>query len=355
MAQKTKRMNCPKCGHEQEERLDCKKCGVVFTKFYALFPQQGATTQPVDNTEVMELTEISRLIRDLSRRFNEFEFERAERSRLRGDLRILDQKVESGLKELGDQIAALQGQNAATFAPRTETGIERENFDQTLAPLQSRLQHLEAQLEAALADKSGGQEASENQRTTEARLASMDGRISNLQAQAAQAPVVDPRLDFDNITKELAGMQTSLQSVTARFASMDGRISDLQTQSAQAKVVEPQLDLDKFTKELAGMQTSLQNVTVRYSEIGELKKNHLVLSNSVDAILRDLSLLKDDSSKGASKKIAEFEKEVTALSAEVRQMLKDRQDLPPLEVDVHSIRENLEEIRRFMSSLSQKL
>src|SRR5688500_8980743 len=176
MAQNSKRLNCPKCGHEQEERLDCKKCGVVFTKFYALYPQQGATTTLPDSTEVMELTEISRLIRDLSRRFNEFEFERAERARLRGDLRVLDQKVESGLKELADQIAALQGQDVSTFAPRTETGIERESFDQTLAPLQSRLQHLETQLEAALAGKSAGQESSEFHRTMDARLSSMDGR-----------------------------------------------------------------------------------------------------------------------------------------------------------------------------------
>jgi chromosome segregation ATPase len=346
-------MNCPKCGHEQEERLDCKKCGVVFTKFYALYPQQGATAPLAESAEVMELTEISRLIRDLSRRFNEFEFERAERTRLRGDLRILDQKVESGLKELGDRISGSSGQNTATFAPRTESGAETEHFDQTLGPLQSRLQHLEAQLEAALANKSGGQEDSENQRRIDARLASLDGRISNLQAQAAQA-AVDPRLDFENITKELAGMQSSIQNVMARLTSLDDRISSLQSESAQAKG-EPQVELDKFTKELAATQTSLQNVTVRYSEIGELKKNHLVLSNSVDAILRDLALLKDDSSKGATKKIAEFDKELTALRAEVRQMLKDRQDLPPLEVDVHSIRENLEEIRRFMSSLSQKL
>ena len=349
----TKRMNCPKCGHEQEERLDCKKCGVVFTKYYALFPQQGATAQLADTTEVMELAEISRLIRDLSRRFNEFEFERAERTRLRGDLRVLDQKVESGLKELGDKIAALQQQDTSPFAPPTEMRAEREAFDQTLAPLQSRLQHLEAQLEAALDEKSRGPDTFEIQRTMDARLTSMDGRISNLQAQAAQAPVVDSRVDFENIAKELAELNTAIQNVRARLANMDDRVSNLQAQSEQTRGVDA--DPDKFAKELAGMQTSLQNVTVRYSEIGELKKNHLVLSNSVDAILRDLALLKDDSSRGGSKKFAEFEKEVTALRAEVRQMLKDRQDLPPLEVDVHSIRENLEEIRRFMSSLSQKL
>ena len=66
-------MNCPKCGYEQEERLDCKKCGIVFSKYTALHhldkpqnPEDGSHFQareaPEDDSDygLMELRQALR-------------------------------------------------------------------------------------------------------------------------------------------------------------------------------------------------------------------------------------------------------------------------------------------------------
>jgi DNA repair exonuclease SbcCD ATPase subunit len=100
-------MNCPKCGFAQEQRLDCKKCGVVFSKYYALYPlTRPAAPNGLDDPIEQELLErghksaiadLQMQIRELNARFEEVEFEKVERNRLRTDLQNLEKQLHENL------------------------------------------------------------------------------------------------------------------------------------------------------------------------------------------------------------------------------------------------------------------
>ena len=100
-------MNCPKCGFAQEQRLDCKKCGVVFSKYYALYPStKPAMPDALEDSIEQELLERERKsaiadlqtqIRELSARFEEIEFEKAERNQLRTDFQNLERQLHETL------------------------------------------------------------------------------------------------------------------------------------------------------------------------------------------------------------------------------------------------------------------
>lgn len=100
-------MNCPKCGYTQEKRLDCKKCGVVFSKYYAMFPPgKSSEAAPATRQNPKEppeqdfrpvMAELETQVHSLSNRFNEIEFEKAERSQLRMDLKNVEQQFHEKL------------------------------------------------------------------------------------------------------------------------------------------------------------------------------------------------------------------------------------------------------------------
>ena len=78
--------------------------------------------------------------------------------------------------------------------------------------------------------------------------------------------------------------------------------------------------LEKGLFELEDLRASLQNVSIRYSEIGELKKNHLVVLNSLESVRMTLDAFKRQIADGFPRTLSELGKEVAALRAEYRQM-----------------------------------
>lgn len=93
-------MICPKCGFEQEERLDCKECGVIFSKYNALFQSADGSGESVESAPAInEIQELQLQMRDLSSRLIDAEFEKAERKKLRSDLRDLEDLLQSEKSE----------------------------------------------------------------------------------------------------------------------------------------------------------------------------------------------------------------------------------------------------------------
>ena len=151
-------MNCPKCGYEQEERLDCLRCGIVFSKYLALFPRgkpgSAEAAEPrsraiaSDDLPDPELVQLSQQMREISRRFNELEFERAERARLQGEMRLLEAELQGKLAELAARLGALETRAVPAPAARAEPDLE---------PLVSRIELVEVALKTPPAAKTDAQ------------------------------------------------------------------------------------------------------------------------------------------------------------------------------------------------------
>jgi chromosome segregation ATPase len=347
---------------------------VVFSKYLALRgqnpamppdvpgPQNNFNASPEGSPEEPpELLEIRRFLKDVQQRFNELEFERAERRRIGGELRSLEARLEENL----DRISALE-----------------EGMEQSLSAL------------AALPEPpSRGDFAELRKEVSAIDIEAIGRRIERVEQGLATCIDALARLADPGVHEQLTRLDARLTSVEAAAAN-----------SAQVKAEPPP---DSVLKELGELKAALQNVTLRYSEIGELKKNHLVLRDMLESLEQSTASLRKEALSFNTAKAADLEKEVLALRAELRQwcgridglearlpdseeesetaahkeiallreeFLQGQTQLQILQKQFESlveprtqaagassqgemsgIRENLDEIRRFMSTLSHKL
>jgi DNA repair exonuclease SbcCD ATPase subunit len=148
----TSSMTCPKCGHEQEERLDCLKCGVVFSKYYALFrssksPSEKGFEDPIaqeqsEQERRVAISDLQLQLREISVRIAEVEFEKAERNQLRTELKNLEQHFQANLEQIALQLEQIEKRLAepsvSTFQQEMEDYFPR---------LLKRLEQVESKLE----------------------------------------------------------------------------------------------------------------------------------------------------------------------------------------------------------------
>jgi DNA repair exonuclease SbcCD ATPase subunit len=271
-------MKCPKCGHSQEERQDCLRCGIVFAKYYAMYPQ--GTDLPMEGQEKMvasyavpadtlsaEVSELRQGVREIASRLSDVEFDHAERSLLRGEVKTVEQRVTELVEDLRNRMLALE---------------ERT----------SGLEQAEARPEPpgiTIEEVAG-------------RLAQMDEQLDRL---VSQPPSQDP------VTAE------TIRKVAMRQSGLEDRIDKLVAGlQLGAEAGQP------AERALEELRQAVQTATVRYSEIGELKKNHLVLQNEVETLRRDQEVLLSRPANGTAARLAQLESEVAALRAELRQALK---------------------------------
>ncbi len=283
---------CPKCGFPQEERLDCRKCGVVFAKYYALHPpgseaDPGAQDAPPPQQQPVEslpeeITDLRHSIQELNRRLSDVGFERAERTQLRRDLKALEQGLRDDLSIVQSRLQRLEEQAAKPAPPAVSPEDIRQLKDalleESFLPLQKRLEGIEA-------------------------------RVDEL--PKATTPAID-------------------LSVLEELPALERRLSESEkeiTRLAEVRAAENPEGLAKVAREIDELRTSLQNVSVRYSEIGELKKNNLVLLSRVESLQLQLERTKEDPARAASNRIPEITTEIHALRAEVRQALKRLEEL----------------------------
>ena len=280
-------MKCPKCGHSQEERLDCVRCGIVFAKYYAMYPQ--GKDMPIEGQEAIvssyaapadtllaEVSELRQGVREVASRLSDVEFDHAERSLLRGEVKSVEQRVTEFVEDLRNRLQALEDRIPEPDQAETQpeaSGIAIEELAERLGKVEEQLDRISARPQA------------ENPATVE-KICEVIARQRGLE---------------DRIDKLVAGLQREAEA----SRPVEGSLQEL--------------------------RQAVQNVTVRYSEIGELKKNHLVLQNDIETLRRDQAALLNLPANGTAGRVTQLESEVAALRAELRQVLKR---LEAMEVDL---------------------
>ncbi|MBN2318837.1 MAG: hypothetical protein JXR49_07160 [Acidobacteria bacterium] len=156
-------MICPKCGLEQEERLDCKECGIVFSKYNALF--QSSQSQDSTGEEASTNSEFQELqikVRELSAKSIDIEFEKAERKKLRTDVKDLEeqvrrnqQEIENRIRQMEDRLQTSGVENDSKISPEILEILEKsEEMEEKTAKITDNLNRTINQL-TSLWEKTG--------------------------------------------------------------------------------------------------------------------------------------------------------------------------------------------------------
>ncbi len=328
-------MNCPKCGFVQEERADCRKCGVVFAKFFALHAADCASPmEPADSPvplkgpyeeytaqEVADLVELRQGLRDLQHRFKELEFERAERKRMQGEIRAMDDRVQAVLDQLGAHQQRIE-QNIAELAATQPAALE-----QGLADLRLELRDLDVE-------------------AIHRRIDWMENSLSLNAGEMCARSELQP-------LEQLPGMD-------ARLTEVEHRLTEILESRGPNASNGTQTQVEGAVKTIEEMRAALQAVTIRYTEIGELKKNHLVLRNLCESLQQALDASRKESAAGNSARIREIQNEMSALRAEVRKAyermdLLETQPAPAAPGHEAATREDLVSLRNESATASQYL
>ncbi len=438
-------MNCPKCGFVQEERADCKKCGVVFAKFLAFHAPEsapafltsdsagaaGTSFGESSHSDASQLHEIKRSLHNLEQRFHELEFERAERRRLHGEMRALEEKLKEGLTlvtacqeevelytaklaeipsvpSLQDFSALEMQVHAMDFLPlqqrieRMEISIQgfmqeqqqralpqevvsrrEERLDELekrldelsgsmramdFLPLQQRIERMETRIQGFMQEQQQRALPQEAVSRLEKRLDELEKRLDELSGSMRAMDFLPLQQRIERTENRIQGfMQEQQQRALPQEAvsRLEKRLDELQERVAEQSGSKGKVSgddafaqLDATLKAVAELKASLQNVTLRYTEIGELKKNHLVLHDMVESLQHAIDALKKDPSGGSAAKTAELEKEVSALKAEMRKTYErievlethNAQSTTPVQAvtpqELASLREDLAAVRK---------
>jgi chromosome segregation ATPase len=182
---------CPKCGLEQEERLDCKKCGVIFSKFFALYSSNGspgsgdeedlAAPGTADQDPRIAICDLQLQIRELNARFADMEFEKAERNQIRADLKILEQQLRENLEQTETRLDQCEQRIECSSLPKAQ--LESLNFN--FSSIMERLERLEGKLENLESANAQNDDLWENDSDNSRLLLELHDQISALSAEVS--------------------------------------------------------------------------------------------------------------------------------------------------------------------------
>jgi chromosome segregation ATPase len=156
-------MICPKCGFEQEERLDCKECGIVFSKYNALFTSsESSDTLEEEVSLKSEIQNLQIQVRELSSRLINVDFEKAERKKIRSELTDLNKEVhqnqtemETRMRQIEERLESSFLESASQVTPEILENLPRsEEIDQKASELTDNINRINDRL-TSLWEKTG--------------------------------------------------------------------------------------------------------------------------------------------------------------------------------------------------------
>jgi chromosome segregation ATPase len=156
-------MICPKCGFEQEERLDCKECGIVFSKYNALFTSsESSDTLEEEVSLKSEIQNLQIQVRELSSRLINVDFEKAERKKIRSELTDLNKQMyqnqtemETRMRQIEERLESSFLESASQVAPEILENLPKsEEIDQKASELTDNINRINDRL-TSLWEKTG--------------------------------------------------------------------------------------------------------------------------------------------------------------------------------------------------------
>ena len=242
-----------------------------------------AVHEEPQNPDSADLGEIRRSLCDLQRRFKELEQERAEHRHIRTEIRELEDKLQQGFVRISERQETIE-QHLTKIADLPPTPTVED-----LAALKNELRAVD--------------------------FTSVRQRIEQIES-SLQSCNDRPAARLESFSSEmLHNIDARLREAECRLAGMAGEGGENPTNGGQ---VQPA----GAASELSQLKATLNSVSVRYSEIGELKKNHLVLQNRIDSLQQLLETFRSATREGSTGKIPQLEKEVLALGAENRKIFE---------------------------------
>jgi chromosome segregation ATPase len=329
-------VNCPKCGFEQEQRLDCRKCGIIFSKYLALQSEPSGAASPsapAENGAPVEILELRQGIRDLTRKFSEVEFERVERGQLKSDLRVLEKKVQTSLDQLSYRLEELEKllSNPQAPPPPADDGrlaeVRKELLEANVDPLNQRVVRIEEKLdrwemEILPARNSPSEEMST---VAEAMIGPLAARLAEVEQKLRRWEKDLPN-PSDALTTEM------LARLEARLAGLESRVESLsagrQFEETSPERQNLQDHLSSMSDELTAVKASAERALNLQRDLSELSAENSRMWTQIQSLENRLSRLPSPTSVPQS---------------------TDR-----LELDIRSIRDGMQEIRDFIARATAK-
>lgn len=328
-------MNCPKCGFVQEERIDCLKCGIVFSKYYALNPMarlnSAVEAVPCHEPAALEATHsVFAAVAGSSESPHpagspephraEAEFAQVEAAMFRKEFRDFKDSVSQEVQAQGVRLAKLEESRSDRLSLRKDFKELRDSVRKELRSQAARVTQIDESCRAAVDARETvspddfielEQELKDVYlRPLRDRLDSVEDRLRRLDAAGGAETREAARKEAAEV---LAAFERRLAVVEERAAAFERHWNGGGLDTLLPRI-------EQGLAEVADLRSALANVSVRYSEIGELKKNQLVVLNSLDSVRTGLESFKRQIADGFPRTLAELAREVAALRAEYRQL-----------------------------------
>jgi chromosome segregation ATPase len=347
---------CPKCGYEQEERLDCIKCGIVFNKYIAIH-STGKPNRVEPNTFIQalegngeegtstELADLRQGLRELQRRVGEVEFERAERNLIKGEMKALDQKIQAFMDSVNARLAGLDSQidaNPRIIASPTQEELEqhKKRVDDTITDNYRSLLESFSALETRIGSKE--KEAAAH---TASLVDSLEGRLSEIRDQAQQ---ITQRIE----STELALAERAKEAVTqiaGRVDTLEGRIIQVRDEASLAseRTGSHETMLSGHAEELSGLKKEISTIAARLPALHETIQGWADKFSDLEKHIAKMQI-----------QVQEMEGEARESKDAIQQSVAPPAEAQPAELrasDVLGIKDDLAQIRQFMAALMKKL
>ncbi len=271
-------LKCPKCGYLQEERPDCVRCGIVFSKYVALYsPEKSGVVDEQDVTHVAypgppevpaaELSEIRQALRDVMRRLNDVEFERAERSLLRGEIRSLEQKWQKLFEDFKGRLQALESGDPSSRLEQLQDELRQKE----LVPFMERSEVTFQEVAARL--KELGSQVTGQAYAVAERLRGLEGKIEEFAARVSE---------IKDVRANQASLKDRVESVQQMFESL----AALPAEGAAAGSAHVEAEAAAFRSEVRRtLQSQSEQVAAEKAELERLWTQMQVLQRSVENVL----------------------------------------------------------------------